>query len=88
MARHPVSDAKKHQGRALGEEIRRRRAGRPASTLAASGGVQLDTWRRVEQGRVADPGFFLVADMAEALQVSLNELVVAARAVTDSADAS
>jgi hypothetical protein len=41
--------------------------------------VSLDTWRRVEQGRVPTPGFFLVADIADALEVGLDELASAAR---------
>lgn len=88
MGRQGLSDADKELGRALGAEIRRRRAGRAAAGLAATGGVNLDTWRRVEQGRVPTPGFFLVADIAEALHVGLDELASAAREATSAEAAS
>lgn len=74
-----MSEAEKELGKALGAEIRRRRGGRAAAGLAASGGVNVDTWRRVEQGRVPTPGFFVVADIAGALQVGLDDLAAAAR---------
>jgi hypothetical protein len=79
MPRRELSEADKRLGEALGAEIRRRRGGRAAAGLAASGGVNLDTWRRVEQGKVPTPGFFLVADIADALHVGLDELASAAR---------
>lgn len=87
MPRTALSEADKNLGRALGAEIRRRRGATPASALAASSGVHLDTWRRVEQGKVAAPGFFLVADIADVLQVPLSELATAARRDAESSDA-
>ena len=80
MPRPALSDEAKERGKALGDEIRRRRGGLPAAQLASSSGVHLDTWRRVEQGKVAAPGFFLVADIADVLDVPLDELASASRA--------
>ena len=88
MARRGLTETDRELGRALGAEIRRRRGGRAASGLAASGDVNLDTWRRVEQGRVPTPGFFLVADIAGALQVGLDELATAARQAASTETAS
>jgi transcriptional regulator with XRE-family HTH domain len=79
MPRPTLTDQDKERGRSLGAEIRRRRGGTPAAQLAASSGVHLDTWRRVEQGKVAAPGFFLVADIADVLEVPLDELASASR---------
>ncbi len=79
MPRPPLSAHQKRLGRALGAEIKRRRGGASAASLASSGGVGLDTWRKLEQGEVPTPGFFLVADIAAVLQVTLDELIAAAR---------
>ncbi len=83
MPRLPLSDRQKRLGRFLGEEIQRRREPSPASTLALSSGVNLDTLRKVEQGLIGAPGLFLVADIADALQVTLDDLVQASRRLAD-----
>lgn len=79
MVRQPLSDEDRRLGAALGSEIRRRRGQASASTLASAHEVNLDTWRRVEQGKVANPGFFLVSDIAAALNVTMDELAASAR---------
>lgn len=79
MPRPPLSESQKRLGRSLGAEIQERRGGTSVSALASSSGVNLDTWRKLEQGSVPAPGFFLVADIAGALKVSLDDLVSAAR---------
>jgi hypothetical protein len=79
VPRPPLTDEQKRLGRSLGAEIQRRRGRTAASALALSSGVNLDTWRKVEQGEVPTPGFFLVADIAAALQVTLDDLASAAR---------
>lgn len=79
MPRPPLSNEQRRLGRALGAEIQRRRGQTAASALSLSSGVNLDTWRKVEQGEVPTPGFFLVADIANALQVTLDDLASAAR---------
>ena len=83
MPRPPLTESQKLLGRCLGQEIQRRRAGKPASLMASSSGISLDTWRKLEHGEVPTPGFFLVADMASALQVTLDDLVQAARQLAD-----
>lgn len=79
MPRQTMSDDERRLGAALGSEIRRRRGATSASTLATTHAVNLDTWRRVEQGKVANPGFFLVADIAAALNVTMDDLATSAR---------
>jgi len=79
VPRPPLSESQKRLGRSLGAEIQERRGHTSASALASSSGVNLDTWRKLEQGEVPTPGFFLVANIADALEVSLDDLVTAAR---------
>lgn len=79
MTRQSLSDDDRRLGAALGVEIRRRRGRTSASALASAHDVNLDTWRRVEQGKVANPGFFLVAEIAAALNVTMDELAASAR---------
>ena len=83
MPRRPLTESQKHLGRSLGTVIQRRRGRTPASVLASSSGVNLDTWRKLEQGEVPTPGIFLVADIADALRVTLDDLVVAARQLAE-----
>lgn len=83
MPRPQLTPRQKQLGRALGAEIQRRRGSASAASLAVASGINLDTWRRVEQGEVAAPGLFLVADMARALRVTLDELVDTARVHVD-----
>lgn len=78
MPRPPLTESQKRLGRSLGAEIQARRGEIPASALALSSGVSLDTWRRVEQGEVPTPGFFLVCDIAGALNVTMDQLADAA----------
>lgn len=79
MPRSELSQQQKALGAALGHEIQLRRAGRSAASLAEAAGVRLDTWRKLEQGGTPTPGFFLVADIAQALEATLDELAGAAR---------
>jgi transcriptional regulator with XRE-family HTH domain len=83
MPRPALSDEQRRLGRSLGEEIQRRREPAPATTLASLSGVNLDTLRKVEQGLIGAPGLFLVADIANALQVTLDDLVEASRRGAD-----
>ena len=62
-------------GRALGSAIQRHRGEKTASQLADEAGISLDVLRKLEQGRVAAPGIFLVAKIADALEVGLDDLV-------------
>lgn len=79
MGRPSRSPEESLLGRSLGQELQRRRRGRTAEAVAQSAGVPLDTLRRVERGAVASPGFFLVGQIAEVLDVSLDVLLQATR---------
>lgn len=46
--------------------------------MADEAGVSLDVLRKLEQGGVATPGFFLVAKIAMALRVPLDDLAAEA----------
>lgn len=74
MPRTTLTDEQRQQGRALGRAIRRFRAGKPAADVADASGVRLDTLRKLEQGGIPTPGFFLIADLARALRVDLDAL--------------
>jgi transcriptional regulator with XRE-family HTH domain len=43
--------------------------------VAAVSGVPVETLRKIETGRIATPAFFTVAALAEAVGVSLEEVV-------------
>ena len=43
--------------------------------VAAVAGVPVETLRKIETGRIATPAFFTVAALAEAVGVSLEEVV-------------
>lgn len=54
--------------------------------IAAASGVPVETLRKIETGRIATPAFFTVAALAEAVGVSLEEVVAyCAHAETDGA---
>ena len=79
MPRRLLTEAQKVLGQALGAEIQSRRSGRSAAQIADAAHVRLDTLRKLEQGGVSTPGFFLIADIAAALEAPLDELAAAAR---------
>lgn len=79
MPRPELSQEQRDLGAALGHEIQERRANRSAASLAEAAGVRLDTLRKLEQGGTPTPGFFLVVDIARALEATLDELAGAAR---------
>ncbi len=43
--------------------------------IAAASGVPAETVRKIETGRIATPAFFTVAALAEAVGLSLEEIV-------------
>jgi len=53
----------------------RAEAGLTQEALGIAAGVPLDTLRSIEQGRTRNPGVMLVVRIANALNVSLDELV-------------
>lgn len=77
MPRPATTDAARQRGVELGRAIQSVRAGmrRSQSEVANEAEVPLDTLRRIEQGRIANPGVFTVAAIAAALGVSLGRLL-------------
>ena len=43
--------------------------------IAAASGVPAETMRKIETGRIATPAFFTVAALAEAVGISLEDIV-------------
>ncbi|MGE9784390.1 helix-turn-helix domain-containing protein [Janibacter sp. G368] len=54
------------------------RGGTSTPQLAEEAGVSVDVLRKLEQGGVATPGFFLVARIASVLGVPLDDLAAEA----------
>ena len=81
MSRTPISDDAKTLGTALGQALARHRdvRGLSGQRLSVATGYSLDAIRSVETGRVASPGFFLVAALSQELNVSLDALAKEAR---------
>ena len=44
--------------------------------IAAASGIPVETLRKIETGRIATPAFFTVAALAQAVGVTLEEVVV------------
>lgn len=76
MARRPQSEAEREYGMRLGRALAAARGSRGLSggELSDRCGVSVDAIRSVEGGRVASPGFPLVASLGRALGVSLDSL--------------
>ncbi|MBA0045117.1 helix-turn-helix transcriptional regulator [Mycobacteroides sp. LB1] len=74
MPRPMLSKDDRAQGKQLGDELRRLRGKRTAAEVADEAGVSLDTLRKLEQGGTPTPGFFLIARVARALDIPLNQL--------------
>jgi transcriptional regulator with XRE-family HTH domain len=87
MGRKAASSEDRDHGRRLGVLINARRLERRRSApdLARESLVAIDTVRSLESGRVATPGFLTIARLAEALELSLDELHVSALHDTDPA---
>lgn len=79
MPRVRLTDEDRRRGIALGAAIQSWRGAESASSLALRAGVSVDTLRKIEQGGIPSPGFFLVARLADAIGVDLS--VFAALAV-------
>ena len=77
MARSKITDHQRRQGADLGQALRtaRTKKGKSQSQVASDAGLPLDTLRRIEQGRVANPGVFTVAAIVDALGRSLGHFV-------------
>lgn len=76
MTRKQISDQDREHGRRLGRLIadRREQTQRSAPDLAREALVAVDTVRSLESGRVPTPAFLTVARLADALELSLDDL--------------
>ncbi len=75
MVRPPLSPEERARGERLGMLLRAARGPRSMTEVAAASGVPVETLRKIETGRTATPAFFTVAALAEAVGVSLQEVV-------------
>jgi transcriptional regulator with XRE-family HTH domain len=76
MPRPPLTDSARRAGAVLGAAIggKRRELSLSAEELAADAGLHVDTLRQIERGRVANPGVFTVAAVANQLGLTLDDL--------------
>jgi transcriptional regulator with XRE-family HTH domain len=81
MVRPPLSPQERARGERLGMLLRQGRGSRSMAEIAAASGVPVETLRKIETGRIATPAFFTVASLAEAVGVSLEEVVTYCAAV-------
>ena len=77
MARKPLTAEERAFGTELGRVIaeRRREAQMTGQALADGARLSVDGLRKLETGRVFDPGFRTVLRLAQSLGVSLDQLV-------------
>ena len=81
MSRSRRTNSDKERGARLGRALQAARESErePKSQreIADMARISLDTLRKIEQGRVSDPGVFKVAAIASVLDLSLDDLVKA-----------
>lgn len=75
MVREPLTPADRERGERLGRALRRARGDRSQIDVASAAGISPETLRKIETGRIPSPAFFTVAAIADALALSLDELV-------------
>jgi transcriptional regulator with XRE-family HTH domain len=77
MPRPRDTEAAKERGAELGRKVRQKRkdAEMPVEMVAVRARVSVDYLRRIEQGRVANPGVFTVSAIASAIEVGIDELI-------------
>lgn len=71
----PLTPEERERGERLGALLREARGGRSMVEVAASAGLSAETLRKIETGRAPTPAFFTVAAVAEALGLSLDEVL-------------
>ena len=76
MPRTPLSDDVRERGRRLAEALRSHRSdvGLTQEELAGRVAWSLRAVTRLEEGDTANPGFFVVADLARELGLDLQDL--------------
>ncbi|MEW2416073.1 helix-turn-helix transcriptional regulator [Streptomyces sp. NPDC046866] len=75
MVRTPLTPEERERGERLGALLREARGGRSMVEVAASAGLSPETLRKIETGRAPTPAFFTVAAVAEALGLSLDDVL-------------
>jgi transcriptional regulator with XRE-family HTH domain len=75
MVRPPLTRLEHERGARLGLLLREARGSRSMAEIAAASGVPAETLRKIETGRIATPAFFTVAALADALGLSLEQIV-------------
>jgi transcriptional regulator with XRE-family HTH domain len=83
MVRVPLTQEERERGERLGALLREARGDRSPAEIAASAGISAETLRKIETGRIPTPAFFTVAALAGALGLSLDDLIVHARPVSE-----
>ncbi|WP_445451965.1 helix-turn-helix domain-containing protein [Herbiconiux liukaitaii] len=74
MVRAPLTPEQLEAGRRLGETLRRARGIRSLADVAGDAGISPETLRKIETGRLPSPAFGVVAALARALSLSLDDL--------------
>ncbi len=74
MVRAPLTPEQIEAGRRLGETLRRARSTRSLNEVAAQADISPETLRKIETGRLPSPAFGVVAGLAGALNLSLDDL--------------
>ncbi len=77
MVRIPLTPSERQRGERFGALLRQARGERSMVQVAAAAGLSAETLRKIETGRAPTPAFFTIAALASALQLSLDELVLA-----------
>ncbi|WP_030768495.1 helix-turn-helix domain-containing protein [Streptomyces sp. NRRL F-2664] len=75
MVRTPLTPEERERGERLGALLREARGSRSMVEIAAGAGLSAETLRKIETGRAPTPAFFTVAALAEALGLSLDDLL-------------
>jgi transcriptional regulator with XRE-family HTH domain len=76
MVRAPLTPEQLAAGRRLGEALRSARGTRSLNEVSATAGISPETLRKIETGRLPSPAFGVVASLAAALGLSLDDLAV------------
>ena len=74
MVRLPLTPEQIEAGRRLGATLRSARSTRSLNEVAARAGISPETLRKIETGRLPSPAFGVVAALAGALDLSLDDL--------------
>ncbi|GAB2495371.1 helix-turn-helix domain-containing protein [Nocardiopsis aegyptia] len=75
MVREPLTPEQIARGHLLGRLLREARGRRTMVDVAHQAGISVETLRKIEGGRIPTPAFFTVAAIADALDLSLDDLL-------------